>query len=96
MQRHFSYSDRIRYYWPSPEAHRAVSLLRERLAGKRIPSPLLSQFVPGLGEEASGMDMDMILIAAVQSILRQYEAAASPQAADVAGAVPLGFHASIE
>src|SRR4029077_11497261 len=30
LQRHFSYSDRIRYYWPDPRARAAV----DRLAGR--------------------------------------------------------------
>jgi len=42
--RHFSYSDRIRYYWPLPAAKASVSALRERLAGQALPTPMLEQF----------------------------------------------------
>ena len=30
LLRHFSYSDRIRYYWPAPEARAAVAELHRR------------------------------------------------------------------
>jgi D-tagatose-bisphosphate aldolase class II non-catalytic subunit len=50
LQRHFSYSDRIRYYWPRPEAREAVARLKERLAGARIPAPVFAQYLPGLAE----------------------------------------------
>lgn len=42
-QRHFSYSDRIRYYWPHPEARAAVAELFALLDGVDIPEPLISQ-----------------------------------------------------
>ncbi len=38
LQRHFSYSDRIRYYWPDPRAAAAVDRLIDRLA-RRDYSP---------------------------------------------------------
>ncbi|WP_168990592.1 D-tagatose-bisphosphate aldolase, class II, non-catalytic subunit [Aureimonas flava] len=43
MQRHFSFSDRIRYYWPEPEARAAVDRLMARLGEREIPLPLVSQ-----------------------------------------------------
>lgn len=74
--RHFSYSDRIRYYWPDPAAQAAVADLRARLAGRAIPAPLFSQYLPGLPLTAGGEgDMDAILIAAVTRVLRLYAAA---------------------
>jgi D-tagatose-1,6-bisphosphate aldolase subunit GatZ/KbaZ len=42
LQRHFSYSDRIRYYWPETEALRAVEVLLADLPGT-IPETLISQ-----------------------------------------------------
>ena len=45
LQRHFSYSDRIRYYWNRPEAVAAVDRLFAVLKGKRLPEPLISQFL---------------------------------------------------
>ncbi len=71
LQRHFSYSDRIRYYWSAPAAEIAVSRLMARLAGKKIPAPVIGQYLP----HVTGTDADGILLAAVESILRRYEAA---------------------
>jgi D-tagatose-bisphosphate aldolase class II non-catalytic subunit len=45
LQRHFSYSDRIRYYWPHPDAVAAVDSLMHRLEGRDIPEPLVSQYL---------------------------------------------------
>lgn len=46
IYRRYSYSDRIRYYWPTPEINAAVELLIENLAAQEIPLPLLSQYMP--------------------------------------------------
>jgi D-tagatose-1,6-bisphosphate aldolase subunit GatZ/KbaZ len=48
IQRHFSYSDRIRYYWPEPQAQAAVEALNARLAGRAIPETLISQHLARL------------------------------------------------
>jgi D-tagatose-bisphosphate aldolase class II non-catalytic subunit len=48
LQRHFSYSDRIRYYWPHPRAAAAVDRLLERFAGQTIPETLISQHLTRL------------------------------------------------
>ena len=48
LQRHFSYSDRIRYYWPEPGAQAAVDRLLARLDGRRIPETLVSQYLGAL------------------------------------------------
>jgi D-tagatose-1,6-bisphosphate aldolase subunit GatZ/KbaZ len=75
MQRHFSYSDRIRYYWPSERARAAVSELKSRLDNKTIPGPLVSQFLGNLTEERLENDADKIQVAAVQHVLKKYERA---------------------
>lgn len=72
LQRHFSYSDRIRYYWPNAKAEAAVSRLRERLKGKSIPQTVQSQYLRG---GTSGSSANEILIAAVQNVLRDYHRA---------------------
>jgi D-tagatose-bisphosphate aldolase class II non-catalytic subunit len=43
VQRHFSFSDRIRYYWPTPEAQHATRNLLKVLGDKNLPRPLISQ-----------------------------------------------------
>ncbi len=45
IQRHFSYSDRIRYYWPHPEIAAAVTSLFALLEGIDIPETLISQYL---------------------------------------------------
>lgn len=67
LQRHFSYSDRIRYYWPDPAAGGAVDALRARLGARLIPVPLLRQYLPGLADHETPMGFD----AAVQSAMRR-------------------------
>ena len=46
LQLHFGYADRIRYYWPHPQAVRAVSDLVDRLAQAAVPGPLIEQYFP--------------------------------------------------
>ena len=43
--RHYGFSDRIRYYWPAPEARAAVELLLAQFT-QPIPLTLMSQFLP--------------------------------------------------
>ncbi len=45
--RHFSFRDRIRYYWSEPEAMQAVNRLIQNL-NRPIPQALLRQFLPDL------------------------------------------------
>jgi len=76
LQRHYSYSDRIRYYWSNPGASVAVGRLREGLTGVSIPETLMRQFLPtlpaGLGPVGNP---EAILLAAVDAVLADYEAA---------------------
>jgi len=44
--RRFSYSDRIRYYWPQPQAEAAVTRLIVNLEQHPAPLSLLSQYLP--------------------------------------------------
>ena len=44
--RHFSYSDRLRYYWTDPGVSRAVDRLFESLRDRPLPPPLVSQYLP--------------------------------------------------
>ena len=76
VQRHYSYSDRIRYYWPQERARPAVDRLMRRLHGKTIPETLVSQYLQPLYEGvASGALRTAprsLLIAAVRLALRPY------------------------
>jgi D-tagatose-bisphosphate aldolase class II non-catalytic subunit len=76
VQRHYSYSDRIRYYWTEPDAIAAVNTLIDTLKGREIPEPLLRQFLPSLGiDSADSSDPESILIAAIDRVLADYSAA---------------------
>jgi len=44
--RRFSYSDRSRYYWPTPEVSAATDQLLLNLERSGIPLPLISQHLP--------------------------------------------------
>jgi D-tagatose-1,6-bisphosphate aldolase subunit GatZ/KbaZ len=46
LARFYSYSDRLRYYWPDPEVHKAQERLLDNLSATDIPLPLLSQYLP--------------------------------------------------
>lgn len=80
IQRHFSYSDRIRYYWPHPEAAKAVEALFARLDGRVIPETLVSQYLgtlyPAVAAGRVGASARYLAISAVRRVLSQYGAAA--------------------
>lgn len=46
IARRFSYSDRMRYYWPNEQISAAVETLLANLDQVGIPEPLVSQFLP--------------------------------------------------
>lgn len=79
VQRHFSYSDRIRYYWPHPEAKAAVAALLGRLAPVTIPATLASQFIPRLyplvAEGTLKPVAEAFLLAGVRDVLQIYDGA---------------------
>ena len=75
LQRHFSFSDRIRYYWPTASAGEAVDALLGRLADRRVPASLRSQFFPGYGLEREPVTGRALVLEPVKDVLRLYEAA---------------------
>ncbi|MFB7598996.1 D-tagatose-bisphosphate aldolase, class II, non-catalytic subunit [Streptomyces sp. NPDC056160] len=46
LARRYSYSDRMRYYWPDPEIEKAQARLMDNLSAVDIPLPLLSAHLP--------------------------------------------------
>jgi D-tagatose-1,6-bisphosphate aldolase subunit GatZ/KbaZ len=84
--RHYSYSDRIRYYWPAPAAGQAVETLLARLEGCRIPETVVSQFLPLLyGRVASGClpgEARRLVTETVRDVLRAYAAACRTRSLD--------------
>ncbi|WP_413730909.1 tagatose-bisphosphate aldolase subunit KbaZ [Sodalis sp. RH22] len=46
LSRRYSYSDRIRYYWPHDRVQRSCQKLMQNLGNQVIPLPLLNQYLP--------------------------------------------------
>ncbi|MBB3949081.1 D-tagatose-bisphosphate aldolase, class II, non-catalytic subunit [Aureimonas jatrophae] len=76
IQRHYSFSDRIRYYWPEPEAQAAVDRLLDRLGDTDIPLPLVSQHLgqlyPLVERGAAQPRASALLLASVERVLDIY------------------------
>ena len=74
--RHFGLADRIRYYWPLPEAQAALAALRDWTGGAALPDPLLLQvFSRSLldrAEALTGAMPDRHLQASVHAALDPY------------------------
>ena len=76
VERHFGLADRIRYYWPRPEALAAVAALFADLKGRALPEPLLQQAFPaGVIDRAQriGGDLPRALVqATIQTAVDPY------------------------
>jgi len=76
LARRYSFSDRVRYYWPDPEVSRSQSRLLANLAAVDVPLTLLSQYLPDQyarvrhGELAA--DPVALAIDRVREVLRGY------------------------
>ena len=79
LLRHFSYSDRIRYYWPAPEARAAVADLIAELDAEPIAETLVSQFLPrsyaAVRDRAIPAQANALIAAAIRAALDPYTAA---------------------
>jgi D-tagatose-1,6-bisphosphate aldolase subunit GatZ/KbaZ len=74
--RHYSLSDRIRYYWASKEAQSAVARLCDALAGKSVPLPLIWQHMPAAQQFSdTPLNPEEVLIWRVTKSLAEYHAA---------------------
>jgi D-tagatose-1,6-bisphosphate aldolase subunit GatZ/KbaZ len=82
LARRYSYSDRMRYYWPDPEIQAAVRRLFENLTRRDVPDPLLSAFLPRQYERVRagllGRSPRELVIDRVRDVLRTYAAAVIP------------------
>ncbi|OCJ10267.1 D-tagatose-bisphosphate aldolase, class II, non-catalytic subunit [Rhizobium sp. AC27/96] len=78
LQRHFSYSDRIRYYWPDARASAAVDAVFDRLRGD-IPETLISQYLARLYPDVVSKRIvpraRELCLAAIDAALAPYSAA---------------------
>jgi D-tagatose-1,6-bisphosphate aldolase subunit GatZ/KbaZ len=77
----YGYSDRCRYYWNEPEVQKEVARLLDNLAGRNIPLPLISQYLPGEYKAIRTGRMqaipEQIIQEHIQHVLRQYAAASA-------------------
>lgn len=83
LARRYSYSDRMRYYWPDEEVAAARTRLMESLGGLTIPEPLLSQYLPAQYERVRRGELEneahALLIDRVRDAMRPYAAACAGQ-----------------
>jgi D-tagatose-1,6-bisphosphate aldolase subunit GatZ/KbaZ len=74
--RYFSFSDRIRYYWPDEKIIQAQNRLFENLSNKEIPLPLLSQYLPeqfaAVREKKISSEPKQLVIDKIRMVLRSY------------------------
>lgn len=79
LLRHFSYSDRVRYYWTNPRVSEAVRSLIKSLSGSPIPLPLISQFFPEQYVDIIVGNLqnspEELVKAKIKSVLKNYSAA---------------------
>ena len=80
LQRHFSYSDRIRYYWPHPKAAALIDALFARLADRKLPETLVSQYLgalyPAVASGRVKATARALALEAVRNVIRTYNTAA--------------------
>ncbi|HCT5134264.1 TPA: class II D-tagatose-bisphosphate aldolase, non-catalytic subunit, partial [Aeromonas hydrophila] len=81
LARGYSYSDRIRYYWPNSRVDDCYARLLANLAAEPIPLPLLSQHLPlqyrKVRQGTLSPRVHDLILDQVQEVLRQYAAACS-------------------
>lgn len=79
LARGYSYSDRVRYYWPDHDIDEAYSKLVKNLADESIPLPLISQYLPlqyvKVREGRMIATPHELIIDHIQDVLHQYHAA---------------------
>ena len=79
LARGYSYSDRVRYYWPDSQIDDAFERLGRNLADEPIPLPLISQYLPLQYVKVREGDLSAtpreLIINHIQDILQQYHCA---------------------
>jgi D-tagatose-1,6-bisphosphate aldolase subunit GatZ/KbaZ len=83
IQRHYSYSDRIRYYWAHPSARQAVAELMARLGEAALPETLISQHLatawPEVMAGTTHPTASALVQAAIRRVLQNYAGACSAE-----------------
>jgi D-tagatose-1,6-bisphosphate aldolase subunit GatZ/KbaZ len=93
LARRYSYSDRLRYYWPEPDVVEAQDRLLANLRATEIPLPVLSAHLPEQYARVRAGDLvadpAALAIDRVRDVLRGYTAAcAGPPARDPRATTP--------
>ncbi len=82
IDRQYSLSDRVRYYWPQPQVRQAVTHLLENLRRHPVPLALLSQYLPeqarALNAGTLGNDPKLWVLDKIQHVLLTYAQACEP------------------
>ncbi len=82
VNRRYSYSDRLRYYWPDPVVHEAQERLLANLSAVQIPLPLISQHLSAQYERVRDGDLaadpQVLALDHVKDVLRTYGRACTP------------------
>jgi D-tagatose-1,6-bisphosphate aldolase subunit GatZ/KbaZ len=82
LHRRYSYSDRLRYYWPDPAVYEAQQRLLSNLSAVSIPLPLLSQHLPNQYQRVRhgmlSVQPETLVLDHVKDVLRTYAGACSP------------------
>jgi len=83
LLRRYSYSDRVRYYWGSPEVMAAVERLVRNLSSVTIPESMLSRYLPAqylrIREKRIPADPRSLIVDHIRDTLRGYAAACATQ-----------------
>ena len=87
--RKYSFSDRIRYYWPNPEIEQALKKLINNLKENPLPLSLLSQYLPNqywaVRNGAIQNDPEDLIHHKIREILKDYTYATNPPDGESSG-----------
>ncbi|MFP3466858.1 D-tagatose-bisphosphate aldolase, class II, non-catalytic subunit [Leifsonia sp. SIMBA_070] len=82
IARRYSYSDRLRYYWPDPEIEEAEATLYANLSRRTVPLPLIGQFLPDQYARVRAGELEptprALVLDKIRDALRPYAAATLP------------------
>ncbi|MEZ5776906.1 MAG: class II D-tagatose-bisphosphate aldolase, non-catalytic subunit [Paracoccaceae bacterium] len=80
--RHFSWSDRVRYYWTAPQVQQSLHALFDMLDHSDWPLPLISQYLPrqfdAIADGRLPRKCEEVAIASVRAALLPYHDASNP------------------
>jgi D-tagatose-1,6-bisphosphate aldolase subunit GatZ/KbaZ len=83
LQRRYSYSDRVRYYWDQPQVKEAVEKLMLNLGRTAIPETMISAFLPeqyrAVRAGTLQPDPHAMIVHRIRPVLRAYADACLPQ-----------------